>query len=700
MKIKSFPRKYKKGNQKVIDSWINLYKKNPIFLKYNTQILYWYLFLGGTILLDSNSRISQMIAQRYRTHLKKEVPAINQCVATAKTTDSLFIVTGDIEHNVTLYDDQLELVQQIPFKGWIRCCDVYDIDSNGNHEIAIGSGDNSVRVFRYEEESGYSELWRYDFNNKVTTISIGDINYDGRAEVIAGGWDNSLKVFDGLTGVLLWELDFDDWVTLAKILDVNHDGLPEVVVGLKKGQLGVINGITGECLWDYQFEKRINACDLVHLANNKYPHLVVGGDDSTLFLFDLDGNLVNKVETPDRILCISHGDINNDNYNEIFVTLADKRLYVYESEDTGLPENLSLKVRWKATLSNVGTGLTLSTHFPDNVPKIIVTGYTKDIRILEDNFFNSDKQMENGQHLPPSLTNHEEKLRDLLGSDVDLEFYNQEDAFFFPKKIETLNQLIPSNFESKSESYTFMNLKEVFENKYLLDRQVEQIQQYSSTKKKAMVVFPSHIYDLDQIEDYSSKIKLTAGKRKPVKKKPKAKVTPSVGVDASSDKREQFLDILHQAGLVSSKAKIQALMEDNGFSTAEFELIFKILKDKEGILIYSRSAPRGYSIKTVESAEITTKPPISAENEAPKPKPKLKEVKIKTPPKEADISSSNEAFLNLVKENQPVSSKAKMLELAESINLDKSSAEKVIAQLKELGVLTYSKSSPRGWSAQ
>ncbi|MBN2156435.1 MAG: hypothetical protein JW776_10360 [Candidatus Lokiarchaeota archaeon] len=636
-----------------------------------------------------------MIAQRYRTHLKKVCPAINQCIATAKTTDSLFIVTGDIEHNVTVYNEQLEQIQQIPFKGWIRCCDAYDIDHNGNHEIAIGSGDNSVRVFRYEEEIGYSELWRYDFNNKVTTITIGDINYDGRAEVIAGGWDNSLKVFDGLTGVLLWELTFDDWVTLAKVLDVNHDGLPEVVVGLKKGQFGVINGITGECLWDHLFQKRINACDLVHLANNPYPHLLAGGDENILYIFDFEGNLVNKLETPDRILCISHGDINKDNYNEVLLTLADKRLYVYESEETGLPENTSLKIRWRATLDNVGMGLVMSDQFKDNIPRIIVTGYSKDVRILEDFFYGADSQriqIEDSNYIPPKLSNHEKKMRDLMGTDVDLEFFNEPNAFFFPKKIETLNQLIPSQFESKSESFTFMNLKEIYENKYLLERQIEQIRNENLGKAKPLVTFPSRICNLNEIHDYSNKIEVHTSVMKSVSQKSESIPTVESYNETDTSLKIKFIEILNSTEIISSKAKMQDLMEENGFTEEQFERIFTILKDEEGILTYSRSTPRGYSISVQEAPAEITESSVTIKIE------ERKTVSIDIEPKDRGLGLPNEAFFDLIKENQPVSSKDRLLELAESINIDKKTAEQLIEQFKELGVIEYSRSTPRGWS--
>ena len=139
-------------------------------------------------------------------------------------------------------------------------------------------------------------------------------------------------------------------------------------------------------------------------------------------------------------------------------------------------------------------------------------------------------------------------------------------------------------------------------------------------------------------------------------------------------------------------------MEENGFTASEFEQTFKMLKEYEGILKYSRSTPRGYSIEVDGSVSIPTVEPATLEKEPPKPKSKPKPQVSKPVPEVTDIAQHNEAFLNLVKENQPVSSKAKLLELAETINIDKKSAEKIINLLKESGELKYSKSAPRGWS--
>jgi WD40 repeat protein len=282
------------------------------------------------------------------------------------------------------------LQQEISFEGWVRCAITFDIDNDKNNEFAIGSGDNSLRIFKLGKDDKFEELWRFDFEKNVSAVAAGDINGDGRIEIIAGSWDQSLRVFDGLTGSFLWALEFPEWVTYLKVLDVNWDGFQEIVVGLKKGGFGIINGFTGECIWEYQFEKKINDCDLVYLANNEFPHLLVGGDEPNLYIFDYLGNLKAKIDVEDRILSIDKGDINGDCFNEIVIGLGDNKLLVLESppieeKSDETQENVQLRVRWKARLPNVATGIRVYDLYGDGVPRIIITGYFQEIKIWFDN---------------------------------------------------------------------------------------------------------------------------------------------------------------------------------------------------------------------------------------------------------------------------------------------------------------------------
>ncbi len=250
-----------------------------------------------------------------------------------------------------------------------------------------------------------------------------------------------------------------------------------------------------------------------------------------------------------------------------------------------------------------------------------------------------------------------------------------------------------------------MNLKEAYENKYLLDLQMDQIYQNSLISPKPMVMFPSHISDLTQISEYADQISVSTGIKKPSRAKirptPKATTLSSTTTSGAMGTREKFIKIVQEAGIISSKAKMQELIEQNGFSSAEFDATFKLLKDKEGVLKYSKSSPRGYSIESAETVIIDTEIPVQSEGTitVESKAPIVKDVPQPTP-EIAELSISNEKFLNMIKENQPISSKAKLIELAESIDIDKKSAEALIDQLKELDVFVYSKSAPRGWSAK
>ncbi|MCP4760945.1 MAG: hypothetical protein GY870_04125, partial [archaeon] len=101
-----------------------------------------------------------MIAQRYRTISIKETESINKCLDIALVNDVPYIITGGVENKLYIYNFDLELLQEIKFNGWIRSCSVVDLDNDLNQELIIGSGDNTLRVFKYID-SQFEELWHY-----------------------------------------------------------------------------------------------------------------------------------------------------------------------------------------------------------------------------------------------------------------------------------------------------------------------------------------------------------------------------------------------------------------------------------------------------------------------------------------------------------------------------------------------------------
>lgn len=778
-----------------------------------------------------------MIAQRYRTILSKDTSSINNCIEIVYISSKPFIVTGGIEKKIYVYNTNLEIIQEIEFDGWIRAITVCDLDKNNNNEFAVASGDNTLRVFKYSNHS-YEEFWKKTFEKKVSAVGAGDINGDGRIEIIAGSWDNIIKVFDGLTGELLWELYFDDWITLIKIIDVNWDGIPEIVVGLKKGQFGVINGFTGECYWDYSFSKKINDCDQISLGNNEFPYLVLGGDDKFLYIFDHDGIMINDFKMEDRVLSISHGDINGDHLNEIILGLGNKKLVVYDSvlskskpnekqtmdstqdingeerskdsENQNISENhlsdstyeyplnfsrknVDLQFRWKASLSNAVTGIKVHDIFSDGIPDILITGYLKQIKVLQDAFFGQDPikiESENIRLRNASVINHEKTIKSLLGEEeYEPELLFEDGFFFFPEKISKLDDILDSGSIGSYSNQSFINIRKSlaklppikeyeglveelivnlkenvdfkfspiindFNKREVLASQIDSLTSIIEEKpikkivkpkikrevtvteipekeissgidaQSAIIKFLTHsgnqpkkiiisslsqlgfnVTDLEKgVKSLKSKNIISYSRQKPIgyfitevmKEELLASEIPqeiSKGKTVKIPKKERlkkdlFIQLLTEKKLVSTKAELEDLMINNGFTKSEFNIVSKILMS-ENILNYSRSKPRGYSIITGEKLKPSEIKPEEIKIEEP-----ISSVK----PINEDIEKHRTKFIKLLKSAGVISSKAKLIEFMKTKGLDEPIIELLMNKLKEEGILIYSRKTPRGYS--
>lgn len=696
-----------------------------------------------------------MIAQRYRTVLTKDCSSINhiiEVVSVEGSADSPYLVTGGLEQKVQIFNVHLDLIQEIQFKGWIRCSTVVDLDGDGNLEFSIGSGDSTVRVFKYSSEDHlFFELWSYTFKNKVSSISSGDINCDGRIEIIAGSWDKTVKVFDGLTGTLLWDLNFSDWVTKLAVLDSNSDGVPEIIIGLKKGQFGVINGFTGECYWDFAFPKRINDFNVVFLANNQFPHLIAGGNGKILYFFDYQGKLVDKFETPDRILSITHGDINGNGVNEIILGLANNVLEVYESDfnlpnsetNDELEDNIKVKLRWKARLSNTPTDIKIHDIYDDSIPRIILTGYSKQIKILEDFYYGKEQVIvqEFDRKAVKSLPlNQKLVIHELIGKDFENKLLLDKDFFFFPKKIQlqgyplhsqikTIYNDLVEKIEKPLDFYLDLDIPLLNgDNLSLLEQLITNLlKKQGNTTKKKIISILSSLNDFTEEKISSAIVKLknlgdiNYSRKKPqgyyfvskettLIKKPKM-ITKTIQdkpiietVSTSENKESIFIEILSKEGTVGSKLKLEKIMIESGLTTEEFITIFKSLKE-QNILIYSRSTPRGYSVleptivENLSEIIIPTKSLTkSVKKLSSKPIAKtLKKKKLTEKTVEID-QDIKDKFINLIQTNPPISSKLKLIGFMIAQGIEKKNAEIIFSELKQDGFLKYSQKKPKGYS--
>ena len=127
----------------------------------------------------------------------------------------------------------LEIFQKIEFSQWVRCVSTADLTKNGKSEIIIGLGDDTLRIFKFDEETmKFIEFCSETFESFVNSCAVADLNGDSNLEIIAGSWDKTLRVFSLTeTGLEeLWRKELPYRIQSVKIADVLWNNRLEIVV--------------------------------------------------------------------------------------------------------------------------------------------------------------------------------------------------------------------------------------------------------------------------------------------------------------------------------------------------------------------------------------------------------------------------------------------------------------------------------------
>jgi hypothetical protein len=150
---------------------------------------------------------------------------------------------------------------------------------------------------------------------------------------------------------------------------------------------------------------------------------------------------------------------------------------------------------------------------------------------------------------------------------------------------------------------------------------------------------------------------------------------------AETTLKDIIIEFLKEKGLITSKPNFVNRIVEKGFAKGDVEKEIDRLKT-QGMIQYSRSAPRGWSISTGESPIISTSPvkpsKIAVTSQAP--------VELE------------EKMLSFLKEKKIVGTKGEFINSIVSMGFAKQIIEKKIEELKLSNIIKYSRSAPRGWS--
>ena len=544
-----------------------------------------------------------------------ECPDAVLTCSTLECGDDSYLVFGGHDKTLYLMNEELNILDSITFDGWVRTTFPIDITKDGCQEVLVGAGDGNFLVVKFVKGiNKLAGIMNYKSKGKVLCVTAGDFTRNENIELIHGSEDKTLKIFENIDSTdPEYVFYYDSWVTACvlgylKLLDVNKP-INGLLIGTKNGMLQLIQFKEGkpDIIWQKDLGSQINTIEVGDVKNDGFNEIVVGTDASQLIIFNSEGDELKSITLEEgRPISLKLVDIDGDNAKEIIVGCADGTLRVYHNTNLN---SIDLELKWKASAENSIKIVSTIKDLKEDLTRIIVGGYDRSIRCICD--------IEWGKKPPLEIPNNI----------VELQPTEAEAKVEKPIKFES----VPTNIREYIFKYLIDNkiilgiAKELEKRGYLTDSVVEEFQRMISEKSDSYEKITYSVWTLpeDKIglsgavgtpakkgKKVKSVVKpvvieqempsqkggslIDALKKEPQKTKGKGKYIPTETI-TEVNIRTIIITHLEKQKLIRSKTK---LVDDLVILGYEREVVENQL-DKlrmEGVIVYSRSEPRGWSL--------------------------------------------------------------------------------------------------------
>ncbi len=550
-----------------------------------------------------------------------ECPDAVLTCSTLKCGDKSYIVFGGHDKTLYLMDEGLNILDSVTFDGWVRTTHSVDITNDGCEEILVGAGDGNFLVVKLVKGiDKLAGIMNYKSKGKVLSVIAGDFTRDENIELIYGSEDKTLKIFENIDSTEpKFTFYYDSWVTACtlgylKLLDVDTP-IYGLLAGTKNGLLQLIEFKENkpDIVWQKEFGAQINIIEVNDVSNDGYHEIVVGTDDSFVKILDSSGEELKAIKIEQsRPVSLKIIDIDGDNAKEIIVGCADGTLNIYHNPKL---DSLDIELKWKTSASNSIKIVSSIINPEDGTTNILFGGYDRSIRCISD--------LGCGE-TPPLEVPHNIIVPKAQPTGA-------EEAMAKPIVFET----VPTNIREYIFKYLIDNRiiegigAELEKRGYLTDSVVEEFQRMISEKADSYEKITYSVWTLpkDQIgeggttgapakapEKKGKKIKpvvieqelpkqrggmlIDALKSDPDKGKGKIEEPKSIaGTAAEGNIKTIIITHLEKYKLVPTKTKLVDDLVILGYDKDMVEAQIDKLR-MEGVLLYSRSEPKGWSLGT------------------------------------------------------------------------------------------------------
>ena len=560
-----------------------------------------------------------ILKKRFNLNWMFECPDAVLTCSTLKCGEKSYIVFGGHDKTLYLMDENLNILDSVTFDGWVRTTHSVDITNDGCDEILVGAGDGNFLVVKLVKGiDKLAGIMNYKSKGKVLSVIAGDFTRDKNIELIYGSEDKTLKIFENIdSSEPKFTIYYDSWVTACtlgylKLLDVNTP-IYGLLAGSKNGLLQLIEFKENkpEIVWQKELGSQINTIEVGDVTNDGYHEIVVGTDDSFVKIFDSSGEELKAIKMEDsRPISLKIIDIDGDNAKEIVVGCADGTLNIYHNPKL---DSLDIELKWKTSASNSIKIVSSIVNPEDGKINILFGGYDRSIRCISD--------LECGETPPLDVPNN---MTVPETQTTGVEETTARQIVF---------ETVPTNIREYIFKYLIDNRiiegigAELEKKGYLTDSVVEEFQRMISEKADSYEKVTYSVWTLP--EDQIGVGGTTEAPSKPPAKKTK-KIKPVVieqeiptqrgGAlldalkqdskkgkdnkpksveDAAAEGNIKTIIITHieKFKLVPTKSKLVEDLVILGYNREVVEEQIEKLR-MEGVLLYSRSEPKGWSLGT------------------------------------------------------------------------------------------------------
>ena len=547
-----------------------------------------------------------------------ECPDAVLTCSTLECGDDSYLVFGGHDKTLYLMNEELNILDSITFDGWVRTTFPIDITKDGCQEVLVGAGDGNFLVVKFVKGiNKLAGIMNYKSKGKVLCVTAGDFTRNENIELINGSEDKTLKIFENIDSTdPKYIFYYDSWVTACvlgylKLIDENKP-IYGLLIGTKNGMLQLIQFKEGkpDIIWQKDLGTQINTIEVGDVKNDGFNEIVVGTDAFQLLILNSEGDELKSITLEEgRPISLKLVDIDGDNAKEIIVGCADGTLRIYHNTNLN---SIDLKLKWKASAENSIKIVSTMKDPKEDLTRIIIGGYDRSIRCICDFEWGKKPPLEIPKNIvEPQPTEAEAKVEK-------------------PIKFET----VPTNIREYIFKYLIDNkiilgiANELEKRGYLTDSVVEEFQRMISEKSDSFEKITYSVWTLPEDKiglsgavgtptKKSKKLKsvvkpvvieqelpsekggalIDALKKEPKKTKGKGKDIPTETI-TEVNIRTIITTHLEKQTLIQSKTKLVDDLVILGYERAVVEKQLDKLR-MEGVIVYSRSEPKGWSLGNV-----------------------------------------------------------------------------------------------------